>query len=108
MRKTYLAWVAGVIDGEGCLSVNFQIHARTITPYFVIRVVLADFEENRRALKRLQRGLGGYVRNRNKQKSWKPGAHAQVEWGVRTKGNILIVKALLPYLVIKKSAAPSQ
>jgi len=105
MRAFDLGWAAGLIDGEGCFSVYAAPKKRTISIRLLIRVVLSDLPNNVVALRKLQRLFGGTIRERKKQKSWKPGAREQRVWGVFEKASIEAAKKLLPFLVIKRRTA---
>lgn len=87
-----LAYLAGLIDGEGCFSVGDNPR---------LRIVLQS--RDKFALERIQEIFGGRLNHRKPQASWKPNCSDQWEWTVQRQEELYaLCVALLPYLHIKR------
>lgn len=96
-----LAWLAGLFDGEGCLSIDRP----TYDPYTRFRMRIVLQERDGFVLDHVQRLVGGYRLHRNRQQSWRDNCSEQEEWGVRKRAeNLRVARLLLPYLVLKHEA----
>ena len=103
MRKTELAYLAGIVDGEGSISVKSESKKR---PYVVY---LSVTNTNYDMIKIFETLFGGKVRKRNwsaHQKSknaanWKP----CYEWCISKRQAATAVSKLLPYIRIKSKQA---
>lgn len=99
LNNSTAAWMAGFIDGEGCITVNSQIRKETGYRYF--RPIFAIYNTCRKPLEIIQRYFGGKIgivpAKGNKRKQYLL-RYSQV---VARK----LVKRVLPYLVVKKQVA---
>lgn len=99
MKKTDFAYMAGIIDGEGCLRFSRHDHRTGMAPSFLPRVDIANTNEI--ICRRLQFAFGGSVyvekRKAGKKKCWRWVAQGEMAYD--------LLKLLFPYLVIKKAQA---
>jgi hypothetical protein len=103
ITDTDLAWAAGIIDGEGCISIfkcspkSKPGSQRSYTLY--VRVGNSSFPMT----KKLQRLFGGGIgfRPAGRWKSKLP----EYKWNVSTHKAVSCLKLILPYLVAKKDQA---
>lgn len=97
LEETQIAYLAGLIDGEG----SFGIYTYGGQTRFTIRIVLT--ERDGFVLDHVHSLLGGYRQHRKKQNSWKSHWLEQEEWGARRlEDSLRIAKLLLPHLILKK------
>lgn len=93
----HVAYLAGMIDGEGCIGTTRTGKARSL----VARVTIAN--TNHACLRSLKESFGGSVTVRAKgaKETWKP--FGAICWTNRDAQRVL--EATLPYLLIKKPQA---
>lgn len=101
MNNTLLAWVAGIFDGEGSLTIKRSNRSGTVHYQLWVTVGMSDRPENEKALKILQKAFGGNI-SRIKPKGNRIGA---VAWTVVSNQALECLKKVIPYLVIKKKQA---
>jgi hypothetical protein len=103
-----LAWVAGIIDGEGCVSITKSGNGKTDRPsgaitYYALRLHVANADP--RLILRLRELFGGpvYQRIRLHHPEWKP----QWDWYAPRGGTgaVEILRMVYPYLVSKRDQA---
>ena len=97
MKKTDLAYLAGIIDGEGCITITKTNTDRTLRYKLVIQVSMVDKVPPLLA----HFAFGGYLRLRDRNPKWK----ALWEWQIKSGDAIACLKDLLPYLRTKKAEA---
>jgi len=85
-----LGWVAGLIDGEGCLGI---VNLQQLPIRFMLRVVMTD----RRGPDRLKWLLGGTVRCQLKKAPRQPAWC----WTCRQRTLVPLLKAVVSHLFIK-------
>ena len=92
-----LAYLAGIIDGEGCICIRHHTKDRK-SPTWDSRLYIVSTD--RKLIDWLQSNFGGltYSRNSKKNPHWK----TKHEWVVPANQLLPILYAVLPYLVIKK------
>lgn len=102
MKKVELAYLAGIVDGEGSISVKSESKKR---PYVVY---LSVTNTNYDMIKIFEGHFGGKVRKRNwsnnqknAKKNWKP----CYEWCISKLQAVRAVEKLLPYIRIKNKQA---
>lgn len=94
LSEVELAYIAGIVDGEGCISMY-----RQNTTYFPRLNVV---NTNRDLAEYLKKRLGGVIMERKRVKlCWKD----SYEWQVQHQKAIDTVRMLLPYLLLKKEQA---
>ena len=102
-NKSFIIWLAGFIDGEGCFTIDLRKERNSKlgwTCYPMITIVLQ--RSDKFVLEEIQKNIGGILRNRDKQKTWKIGAKPQILWRVCGWENCLnLAKIIQPYLILK-------
>ena len=98
MEEADLAYLAGIIDGEGCIRIRRRRRGSYWCYYSYIRVAMT----NQSVLMLLQYHLGGYVGKQTKLPSHRK---EQYYWGIECRAAIIALQKLLPYLKIKKAEA---
>lgn len=95
--KLVLAYLAGLVDGEGCIYVGKHFnHPQKKTRY---RLRLQVTNTNKIIPEIFQQEFGGWIYQHNpKDKTWK----VRYDWVISDKKAENVLKILLPYLLIKK------
>ena len=101
-KKTIISleYLAGLIDGEGCLD-----FIDTSRKYRYPRIRVALKESDSRILFLIHDIYGGRINHTGKQKSWKDYWSEQDLWTIAGEEANKLLKKLLPYLVVKKQKA---
>lgn len=97
-----LGYLAGVIDGEGCIHVSSAFGPKSINVSHNIRVTVVNTDE--RLMDWLLLAVGGSVGRRGGTSSkphWKP----RFAWSVYAQNAAALLEALLPYLLLKREQA---
>ena len=98
VSEKFKSWLAGLIDGEG----NFYMQENGSNPQ--IRIVLT--EADKFVLEYIVSTLGGSLRYRKPQKSWKSNWKPQWQWGIFTVNSCLsFTEWIIPDLILKKEIA---
>ena len=87
------AYIAGIVDGEGCISL-YKNRATYIPRLTIVNTnpLLSEY---------LQTKLGGNTYKSKKKEGWK----VAYNWQVQNQLALDIVKTLLPYLILKRELA---
>ena len=97
--KAKFAYLAGIIDGEGCLTIGAG-RKGNITNYNSI-IMIASTDE--RLIKWLQNNFGGnYYTSKRTSPKWK---QAYIWRFLKKKDIEVLLLAILPYLIIKREQA---
>lgn len=101
--ETTLAWVAGLLDGEGAFSIKRS--QRNGRYHYQIWLVcgMSDIPQNRKALTKLQELFGGNVSSQKEKLNMN--RKDKISWAVVSQDALKCLKRILPYLVIKKDQA---
>ena len=100
MKKTDLAYLAGLLDGEGCIHIAKWTEKIGQLPRYRLAVQISMVDKVPLLLARF--AFGGYLRLRKrKNNKWKP----LWEWGVGAGSAVECLKDLLPYLYTKRAEA---
>ncbi len=101
MKDTELAYLAGLIDGEGSICISF----RRWKKYGEVqtRASLVVYNTDLRMLTWIKERAGGmiYAINRKGSPDWRPSGH----WRASELQAELLIEKLMPFLVIKKDQA---
>ena len=98
MKKTDLAYVAGIIDGEGCIRLASRGLRNNLVSYYIgVEVGMT----NKDLIYSLKEMFGGCVIVRNQQGNRK----TRYDWSLRTKMALDFIKLIYPYLRVKKQQA---
>lgn len=93
--------MAGLIDGEGCLTITKYQGKNNITPVFCAQVLIAMTSKEAIEYARTTTGAGR-VYNQEKRGN----SCAQYRWAVNNTADVLaILVAITPYLVVKAEEA---
>jgi len=98
MTETDLAYLAGIIDGEGCISVSEN--PRNGRKYY--RLILDVTNTNDILMQWLEDTFGGIVRTNYARAENRSNLHG---WTVSGKQCQELLAMVLPYLIIKKAQA---
>ena len=101
VHKHHLAYLAGVVDGEGSLTLSQNGTGRWKRKHAAI--VLTVYNSDSNLLNWIKSEFGGnvYFYKRAENPKWKP----QGRWIVSAKSAALLIKKLLPYLIVKREQA---
>lgn len=102
-----LAWIAGFIDGEGCITIKkyarYKNQSTRYQAYVCCSQATEDNIEALKALQILQKHFGGSLYRQSKSKDTR--ARESFQWLLVSSSAMECVKQLLPYLIIKKKQA---
>lgn len=102
-RREMLAYVAGIIDGEGCIGINNTHTAgggrgRRKYHHFLLRVEVASTSQE--LIKFLHKTFGGHFTT-GKRPNRKP----YYRWGLSSRMAVAFLREVYPFLLIKKPQA---
>ena len=100
--ETELAWMAGFLDGEGCIQIGIYNNHRTKTSYFKRRVCVANTDYN--SLLIFKNYFGGVIYESSFSKK-NPLFKQMFYWVVSTKQSYGFIKTIYPFLKTKKEKA---
>lgn len=98
MIQTDLAYLAGLIDGEGTISCSINTTNKGIQ---ALQKQLSIFNTNLLLISWITARFGGKVHSRIRSSKWKE--EHQVKWSASEAS--VILELVLPYLVIKREQA---
>lgn len=98
ISQTDLAYLAGIVDGEGTISCSITTTKKN---HKALHKQLSIFNTNLMLISWITSRFGGKVFSRVRSSKWKE--EHQVKWSATEA--VVILKALLPYLVIKREQA---
>lgn len=99
--QTLLAYVAGIVDGEGCIGICGIKREHNLLPYTNLRVSVVNTNEWLIEFLKFHFGGSHISRLQRPKPSWKP-TH---EWVICSIKAVEFLKLILPYLQIKKPQA---
>lgn len=99
MDTETLAYIAGIIDGEGCISIGKETRKNTFFPSYClnIRIRTTSF----RLIEYIYNEIGGTLNDHSideRKESYKD----TLEWKMESEQALQLLEQLSPYLVIKK------
>lgn len=101
MKKTDLAYLAGLFDGEGCICIGkAKPRGGRLHPSYHLECAVSMANEYLPTLYRLSFGGSVYFyrdKHPNHQPAW--------QWHISAKKAKIFLEAILPYLTIKKGEA---
>lgn len=111
MKKTYLAYIAGFLDGEGCVSLSkvYRKDNRNKKPRFkeemwgTVQVAMANINTQRELLMELRNNFGGYYaefKNRGNKNT-----KDTIFWRLTSHKSAEFLKRIIFFLRIKKRQA---
>jgi len=103
MDNTQLAWIAGLVDGEGSLSIK-RVTRESVVHYQVWVVIgMAHISANRSALEEIQSVFGGNMVVQKEHTN--PNRQDKIAWTVVSQMALTFLRSIQPYLRIKKEHA---
>lgn len=99
VSSTDLAWAAGAVDGEGCISIRSQRVPNSKFEQYALYISVGNTDI--RMPQRLAEMFGGNVINKTRQQERRP----VYEWRIFSANAVKVLKMLRPYLVIKGEQA---
>jgi len=108
LSPTFLAWAAGFIDGEGNIHAHRARNDNTgpAAAVWKVRLRLTVAQKPREALDLLQQTFGVGSIRQVASASPRTGLPSHLHlWNVNTRQAEQVIRAVLPYLVVKREAA---
>lgn len=103
LTKSEIAYLAGFLDGEGCISVGaYRTQSTSATRYVRVTVSIGQISVGLPILEKFKKYFGGVIHFRkSKRETWQD----HYLYYVRQNGLRVLLKTLLPHLVIKREQA---
>ena len=102
LSETDKAYLAGFIDGEGCISIQkIARQAKGATPVYTLALVIASCDKDVLMYWREKTGLGAISTRKAQRENCRDG-HL---WGIRSAQAVSLLKEVYPYLMLKKEQA---
>lgn len=95
ISETILGYMAGLIDGDGTISLSFRDGSRS--PTYQVLVTGC----NRRLIEWVQAQIGGAMWSKANSR-WTMGTEPQYQWGLKQPESLEFIGMILPYLVGKR------
>ena len=94
-----LAYMAGLFDGEGYISIRYQMQRRKYDTYsLMVGINMVDKE----AIELFMDSFGGVMKLReSKNENWRP----QYRWRIESSSAYELLKTLSPFMILKKEKA---
>ena len=113
MDKITLSYIAGFMDGEGCITLNrtYRKDARNKKAYFrdeylgAVQIGMADIPIQREILKMLKEHYGGYYAEFAPRPSAGKNSKPTIFWRILSQKAARFCEDILPYLRVKKRQA---
>lgn len=102
LPDTELAYLAGVLDGEGHIGIARRAHKHAVTPEGATGIVMAVANTHLPVLEMFKRAFGGCVHSKPKSRY---GWHQAHSWHIGGRRALYAIHQMLPYLVIKREQA---
>lgn len=106
IKKTDLAWLAGVMDSDG--SIGLYRYLRTKEPrHFVVRPMITIVNTNSIMINKVlsiyeQLNIVPYIGKQKKQKKWKQSYNIVIQ---SRSSALILLNAIYPYITVKKEQA---
>lgn len=102
MNKIYLAYLAGIFDGEGTITITKTWRKDTVDHWPTVQITWTNITKQAELSEELKKRFGGYLKYyRPKQGKGKE----IVFWRLQSRKSVRFIKLLLPYLRVKKRHA---
>ena len=95
----FIAYVAGLVDGEGCLILMERTNAECVNRSFSFRLSVEMGDKAERVLRMVHARLGGALQIRQ---SKNPKHQGRVVWNIHTKEALPVLRAMLPHMMVKQ------
>src|SRR3990167_2578066 len=93
------SYLAGIIDGEGCISIHKQLGTRQLRKRHILYIHIANTDE--KLMQYLLNKVGGNVSRRQVKKKWK----ISRVWRIGDNKAKELLKQVYPYLILKRKQA---
>lgn len=103
LRDTDKAYLAGIVDGEGCISISKQIIKRTPTPVYSLIVVVSLVNKDVLQYFKEITGLGSVKYGAKHESS--DNSRTSYQWWVSSRQAEKLLVEIYPYLRIKREQA---
>ena len=103
LSEIELAWMAGFVDGEGCIMLGYSHNEKTGNYNFRRRVNIVN--TNRDILKIFQDNFGGSIREQKHMRKHFPNAKPIYSWVCDAKQGAYFIGLIKPYLKVKACQA---
>ena len=100
LKETTIAYLAGIIDGEGYIGIKKTAHKNRVTPGFHARIQVRMIHDG--AIRMLQDTFGGSI---YKEKPHVDGGRPLACWQLSDAKAEYALRILLPYMVVKRENA---
>lgn len=98
-KRDLLSYVAGIIDGEGCIGVHKERKYQSGTTKYRMRVIVGNCDK--RLVVFLRNNFGGSISNRNTRGN----RQVAYAWELSANQAKRFLDMILPYLFLKKDQA---
>ena len=102
MKCVSIEYLAGLVDGEGCLDFSSYKYKDKRYKYPMLRIGLV--EKDSKVLKLINKQYGGSL-NFRKFRPDRPNNQPMVLWVVCGKNCFYLITKLIPYLIVKRDKA---
>jgi hypothetical protein len=91
--------VAGIVDGEGCLSLIERTNEECVRRSFSFRLSVEMGDKAKTLLTMIQSRLGGTLQARRRDSN--PKHQGRIVWNIHTRHALPVLEAMLPHMVVK-------
>ena len=99
LSEAELGYIAGIIDGEGCIGIHKHSDNRGRSRLHYLYVIVSN--NNPDCVKFFQKRFGGWITARQQQKNW----NVNYKWGLRSERARNLLETIEPYLLLKRAQA---
>lgn len=99
-NTAFVAYVAGLVDGEGCLSLIERTNEECVRRSFSFRLSVEMGDKAHALLTSCQARLGGTLQRRPPRDADKH--QGRTVWNTHTKEALPILEAILPHMIVKR------
>jgi hypothetical protein len=102
--EVVLGYMAGVVDGEGCVAIRKSRYKKRktgeVVEYFHSQIVIVN--AHRGIIELFKEYFGGHIHTREKEKSYYMQTYS---WHLGHRAGIAFLKKIMPYLIVKREQA---
>jgi hypothetical protein len=98
----FVAYVAGLVDGEGCLSLIERTNGECKRRSFSFRLAVEMGDKAEKLLTLCHQRLGGTLQKRNSRNQRHQG---RTVWNTHTREALPLLEAMLPHMIVKQEQA---
>jgi hypothetical protein len=105
LTEAQQSYLAGLIDGEGCLSITRFYHPKSANPVYVFRVIITMTSENLIRDWHKITGIGSVFHSVRNQKHAKSHWHDAWQWSIGQSEAYSLLKTIYPFMKLKRDQA---